>query len=606
MSIVTQTTDFKVKAGVIVAGTSTVSSSTGQTGTLQVNGGAAISKNLIVGTTSDFYGDSKLYSNFYVTGTSFLSDVTINGITTSTNTATATGFAQGSLVLQGGAYVGDNLIVMSTASSTATGLNNALYVDGGFYAKTGLTSEGPALFKDTVVFNGTATYVFSTNTFYTDNILELHIPPGGIDDVWSIDDGKDIGIRIRYYDDSNKNAAFVFANDTKQFEFYKSGAEGTSTFTNGVYGGIKAGSLWLVDTTATSNTFTGALIVQGGAGIAGDIYVGESVSANSLTARNLTDTRLVIAGFGGQLYDYATLTFNTSTNIIQGRITTATNSVFANTATNLAGGTAGALVYQTDTGSTNFITLGTATYILTSNGAEPFWAPTGSAATASTATNIEGGQTGQIPFQSAPGQTTFSSTLTYKVDSGTLEVNGGSTASGHIAASGDISSSSTVFTNYLRVSNNTNSTGTATGAVTIVGGVGIGQNLHVGGDITVGVITTNSNVSLLNGNNLNLSSYTKTGISGSGLINLDTYSGSDYRSSKYFIQIVDGTDVHVTEMSVFHDGTDSYKTEYGYHYNNGSLGSFNAIYTASNVIVTFLPAAANNMTIKIVRWSITS
>jgi hypothetical protein len=601
-------TDFIVNAGLRVSGTDVVTSSSGQVGVLQTLGGAAIRKNLIVGSTVDIYGTATFYSNLSITGTISLSDINLSGIINSSNTtpASTTAGGTGAIVTQGGAYLGDNLIIMSTASSTSTGLSNALYVSGGAYVNDQFTVAGPALFKDTVVFNGTATYVYSTNTFYTDNILELHIPPGGIDDVWTVDDGKDIGIRIRYYDDSNKNAAVVFANDTKQFEFYKSGAEGTSTFANGVYSGIKAGSLWLVDTTATNNTFTGALIVQGGAGIAGDIYAGAAVSADSLTARNLTDTRLVIAGAGGQLYDYATLTYNTSTNIIQGRITTSTNSVFANTATNLAGGSAGALVYQTGTGSTSFVALGTATYILTSNGTAPFWAPTGSAASASTATNIEGGQAGQVPFQIGPGQTTFSSTLTYKVDSSTLEVNGGSTASGHIAASGNISSSSTVFTNYLRVSNSTNSNGTDTGATTIVGGVGIGQDLHVGGDITVGVVTTNSNVSLLNGNNLNLSSYTKTGISGSGLINLDTYSGNDYRASKYFVQIVDGPNVHVTEMSVFHDTVNSYKTEYGYHYNNGSLGSFNAMYTASNVIVTFLPTAASNMTIKIIRWSITS
>lgn len=545
MPLVTDNTDFKVKAGIIVSGTATVTSSTGQTGTLQILGGAAIAKNLIVGGPAFFY---------------------------------------------------------STASSTATGVNNSVYVEGGLYAKTHFTAEGPALFKDTVIFSGTATYVLSSNTVYTDNILNLHIPPGGVDTPWTFDDGKDIGIRFHYYENTDTNAAFVFANDTKKFEFYKSGAEGTSTFSNGVYAGIIAGNLTLEDTTATSNTTTGALVVAGGVGIGGSAYIGDGLSAGSVTARNISNTRLAVAGTGGTLYGYADLTYNTGTNIIQGRITTATLALSAN---NITGGSAGALVYQTATGATNFIGIGTATYVLTSNGTEPYWAPTGASVTANTATNIAGGQIGEIPFQSAPGLTTFSSTLTYKIATGTLEINGGSTASGNIAVSGNILSSGTVFTQYLRVQDSTNSASTDSGAMTVVGGAGIAQDLTVGGKITVGIVTTNSGISLLNGNNLNLSSYTKTGISGNTLINLDSYSGSDYRSSKYFIQAVDGTDIHVTEMSVFHDGIDAFKTEYGFHYNNGPLGTFGAIYTSSNVVITFTPTTATNMTIKIIRWSIT-
>lgn len=329
------------------------------------------------------------------TGTITLGNLTGLG----TVTASTAGGGQGALSLQGGAYVGKNLIVMSTASSTATGFSNALYVEGGAYIKNTFTVEGTALFKDVVTFNGTATYVFSTNTVYTDNILHLHTPPGGVDDKWLTDDGKDIGIRIHYYDTTDTNAAFVFANDTKKFEFYKSGAEGTSTFTSGVYAGLVAGNLKLNDTTATSNTYTGALVVSGG--------------------------------------------------------------------------------------------------------------------------------------------------------------------------------------------------------------VGIGGNIIVGGNITVGAVTTDTTVSAITSNNLNLSSYTKTGITGSSSVDLDSYSSSDYRSSKYFIQIVDGGDVHVTEMSIFHNGTNVYKTEYGYHYNNGILGTFGAAYTASTVVLSFQPISAANMTIKVVRFSIT-
>lgn len=45
----------------------------------------------------------------------------------------------------------------------------------------------------------------------------------------------------------------------------------------------------------------------------------------------------------------------------------------ATTATNLAGGTAGALAYQTGAGATGFIAIGASNYVLTSNGTIPAW-----------------------------------------------------------------------------------------------------------------------------------------------------------------------------------------------------------------------------------------
>lgn len=54
-------------------------------------------------------------------------------------------------------------------------------------------------------------------------------------------------------------------------------------------------------------------------------------------------------------------------------------------------------------------------------------------------------------------------------------------------------------------------------------------------------------------------------------------SSSTYRSAKYQIQITAGTDFHVTEIHVVHDGTDCYMTEYGAVWSNDSLATFNAI-----------------------------
>jgi len=87
----------------------------------------------------------------------------------------------------------------------------------------------------------------------------------------------------------------------------------------------------------------------------------------------------------------------------------------AGTATNLAGGTTGALPYQTGAGATTFLNLGTSTYILTAGASAPTWTNPSSitvgnatnATSAVTATNLAGGAAASIPYQSGAGATAF-------------------------------------------------------------------------------------------------------------------------------------------------------------------------------------------------------
>ncbi len=96
-------------------------------------------------------------------------------------------------------------------------------------------------------------------------------------------------------------------------------------------------------------------------------------------------------------------------------------SVSATSATNLSGGTAGALPYQTGVGATGFLSLGTTTYLLRAGASAPEYVDpstvtvgsatnavtASSATTATTATNVAGGGTGQIVYNTASGTTTF-------------------------------------------------------------------------------------------------------------------------------------------------------------------------------------------------------
>ena len=84
----------------------------------------------------------------------------------------------------------------------------------------------------------------------------------------------------------------------------------------------------------------------------------------------------------------------------------------ATTATNLAGGAAGSVAYNTGSGATSFLALGTTDYVLTAGASAPQYVAqstlsVGSATTATTATNLTGGAASQLPYQTGSGATSF-------------------------------------------------------------------------------------------------------------------------------------------------------------------------------------------------------
>src|SRR5210317_1493888 len=172
-------------------------------------------------------------------------------------------------------------------------------------------------------------------------------------------------------------------------------------------------------------------------------------NANVATADSLTDSRNIAAtgdiawnvDFKGHenVSGIATLadtgvvagTYGSSTQVgivtvdSKGRITSASNVNIdfgnanvatadyadnAGIATNLKGGIASQIPYQTAANTTDFIPNGTSGQLLQSNGTSaPSWISVGdiSAGTAQTANNLSGGAAGSIPYQDAPGSTVF-------------------------------------------------------------------------------------------------------------------------------------------------------------------------------------------------------
>lgn len=179
----------------------------------------------------------------------------------------------------------------------------------------------------------------------------------------------------------------VTADTPNSLTFNNSGSGGTTgtTFNGSVAQTISYNTIGAPSTTGTNASGTWGINVTGNAGtVTNGVYTTGSYSNPSwLTS---------ILG-----------------SIVSGAVASAT---LATTATNLAGGSAGALAYQSGAGATTFLSLGTTNYVLTAGASAPQYVAqstlsVGSATTATTATNLAGGAASQIPYQTGSGSTGF-------------------------------------------------------------------------------------------------------------------------------------------------------------------------------------------------------
>ena len=198
--------------------------------------------------------------------------LTVSNTTPSTSNTTGALLVSGGLAVAGNTYLTGYTSIGYSATSGSGGLSSSnpfeVYGLGNNSATINLVAMG----------TGNA-----TTRHYRNNAFKYEVGPGGGGDNWAI---------------------------------YNSGIAGYSIYVNYSGGNITlgtgGGTVTVANTTASTSTTTGSLIVNGGAGIAGNVYIGGTANVSN----NLIVTGQVLANNGTALLPgYA---FNGATNIGMG------------------------------------------------------------------------------------------------------------------------------------------------------------------------------------------------------------------------------------------------------------------------------------------------
>jgi hypothetical protein len=424
----------------------TTSSTSTNTGALQVRGGAGIGGcvniggSVTIGNTASFGSitgvSSIVVANITVTGSLNAPNLTYNSGTFQsqvfiTNTSSSTSTTTGALVVTGGVGIGENLnvggvvTVGNTASSgSITGVSSIcaqnVTVTGNLTAPNLTFTSGT--FKTPVVVSNTAS---STSTQSGAVIVTGGLGVGGAVYASSFVTQGGLG--------SISGVAYITTLNL--------------TATN---------SILVSGTINSTSTNSGALVVTGGAGIGGDLYVGGNVY-----------------GSNGQVIGAAS-TGTTSTFVILNTTSSTSTNTGALQVRGGAGiggdlwiggniyGPGGQTIGSNSTGTTStFVILNT----------------TSSTSTTTGALQVRGGV--------GIGGAVYIGTASYIAGAQII-----TTASIGLYAAA--SAASTGTTSTFLVANITASTSTNTGALQVYGGVGIGGNVNIGGTVTGGGIRTTS------------------------------------------------------------------------------------------------------------------
>jgi len=190
-----------------------------------------------------------------------------------------------------GGYIVSNTYVLATSYVNADSIvgNTVTSYGNLFVSQDGATIVGNVTIVGNLSVSGSQSSSASQNT--SAPILDLHFDGGGL----SSDDGKDIGIAAQYYDVAEKKFFLGWQNTSESLVYLDNTTVASNVVTAGTPGNVQFGQLMLSNTLSSTSSTTGALIVKGGTGVAGNVHIaGNLVTANTGT---VSTGNITVRGF---------------------------------------------------------------------------------------------------------------------------------------------------------------------------------------------------------------------------------------------------------------------------------------------------------------------
>ncbi len=494
-----RSTSNVTKGSVLIDETTTSTSTT--TGALRVGGGVGIVGNTFIGGTGN-----------------------VAGVLNATSGTASTSSTTGALVVTGGAGVSGAVFIGGTGN--VAGVLNATSGTASTSTSTGaLVVTGGAGVSGAVFIGGTGNVAGVLNatsgTASTSTSTGALVVTGGAGVSGNVFVGGNLNIAgtLTASIAHSSLTGLTTGDDHTQYSLL-AGRLGGQVLTGGTGSGntltlrstsnVTKGSVLVDETTASSSVSTGALVVSGGAGIGGNIFIGGTgnvagiLNATSGTAStSVTTGALVVTGgagvsgnifVGGNLNIAGTLTASIAHSSLTGLTTGDDHTQYA-----LLAGRVGGQVLTGGTASGNTLTLRSTSNL--TKGSVLVDETTTSTSTTTGALRVGGGVgivgntfiggTGNI----AGVLSATSGTASTSTTSGALVVTGGAGISGavFIGGTGNIAG-------VLNATSGTSSTSSTTGAVVVTGGIGVSENVFIGGNLNVtGSITASIAHSSLTG-----------------------------------------------------------------------------------------------------------
>lgn len=301
----------------------TAESTSNDTGSLIVDGGVGIAKNVNIGGNLDVDSNTALHGTLTVDLATLLkSTLDVTGLSNFNNTTDSTAYTNGAVVVDGGVGIAKRLNVHGavdfdstlntdgavTFNSTldvdgATTLNSTLDVDGATTLNNTLDVDGASVFHNTVKVEGITSITNTTaSTDYNNGAL---VVTGGV------------GIQGAL----NTHGAVDFDSTLN--------VDGVTTISN---------------TTDSTSTSTGALVVKGGVGVAKQLRVGGATNLGStLNVTGATTLNNTLHGVGAVTFDS---TLNTAGVATFGSTVNITGVLNANNTTESTAYTNGGAVFD--------------------------------------------------------------------------------------------------------------------------------------------------------------------------------------------------------------------------------------------------------------------